>query len=502
MNELLAEFLRGYTATNQWSAILPEIMLALLALSLLGVEMILPKGARSLIPRFAMWGQALILVVFVFAGSTLSDAPEGYFSGMIQQTDVTHLMRGFFLVCSILVCYLGQIYLSKQNLAKTEFYHLVLIIAAAMMLLVQSSNFVMLFVTLETVTVAFYVLVAYCRTSSLSLEAGLKYLVLGAMSSAILLFGIVLLYGIAGNPELVGSSQNSLGYFELGQFIQQNADNLLVKVGALLVIAGISFKIGAVPFQIWVPDVYQGAPTPVTAYLAVASKAAGFIILLVLVTGPFAGLSDFLTPILSVIAAVTILFGNVTAVTQTNVKRLMGLSGIAHAGYILVGVIAAMTIDWAVYAVIFYLATYLLASFAVFGVMAHLAGTADANQSLEDYQDLSRKRPFLSGVLACGLGSLAGIPPLGGFIGKLFLFVAAFQAGLYGLLAVSIIGVVISIYYYFGWIRECYFATPSEAADDAAPTAPFLTADRIMLSSLVVGTLLLGLVPAVFPIIP
>lgn len=502
MNELLAEFLRDFTANNEWAAIMPEIMLAILALSLLGAEMVLPKNSRVLIPWLAIGLQALVLVLFpMIAGPVISADAQTCFNGMITQTDVTQIMRGFFLVSSILVCYLGQVYLSKQNLAKTEFYTLVIIISAAMMLLVQSSNFVMLFVALETVTVAFYVLVAYCRNNSLSLEAGLKYLVMGAMSSAILLFGIVLLYGVAGNPELVGHTKDALTYGELTGFISENSDNLLVKVGALLVIAGICFKIGAVPFQIWVPDVYQGAPTPVTAYLAVASKAAGFMVLLALVTGPFAGLTDMLVPVLSVIAAVTILFGNITAVTQRNVKRLMGLSGIAHAGYILVGVVAATTVDWAVYAVIFYLVTYLLASFAVFGVMTHMANTADANQELDDYENFSRKRPFLSGILACGLGSLAGIPPLGGFIGKLFLFVAAFQAELYVLLGISVVGVVISIYYYFGWVRECYFATPSDEEEEAV-TAPFLAGDRMILGALIVGTLLLGIVPAIFPIIP
>ncbi len=499
MNELLAEFLRGYTANNDWAAIMPEIMLAVLALGLLCAEMVLPKKSHGLIPRIALWGQVAVLVVAMTAGGCHLE-PQSYFSGMIYQTDVTQIMRGFFLVSSILVCYLGQIYLSKQNLAKTEFYHLAIIISAAMMLLVQSANFVMLFVALETVTVAFYVMVAYCRTSSFSLEAGLKYLILGALSSSILLFGIVLLYGVAGNPQLVGSSQDSLSYSELTNFIILNSDNLIVKIGALLVVAGLCFKIGAVPFQIWVPDVYQGAPTPVTAYLAVASKAAGFIVLLQLLTGPFIGLSGLLVPVLSFIAAATILFGNFAAVTQRNVKRLMGLSGIAHAGYLLVGVIAALYVPWAKFAVIFYLVTYLLASFAVFGVMAHFAGSDDANQELDDYENFSRKHPYLSGVLACGLGSLAGIPPLGGFIGKLFLFVAAFQAGLYGLLGVSVLGVVISIYYYFGWIRECYFAAPSDEIVQEVK-APFGVSDRVLLGALVVATVVLGVLPAAFPVI-
>ena len=500
MNEILIQFLRGFTETNEWAAILPEIMLGILALGLLGAEMALPKGKQSLIPRIAIWGQVIILIVaFGFAGWTQVGGGE-YFGGLIFQDDVTRIMRGFFLISSIVVCYLGQIYLGKQTLPKTEFYALVLIISGAMMLLVQSSNFLMLFVALETVTVAFYVLVAYCRTSRFSLESGLKYLIMGALSSGILLFGIVLLYGIAGTPEMVGASRDSLNYVNLTNFIILNGDNLIVRVGALLVVAGICFKIGAVPFQIWVPDVYQGAPTPVTAYLAVASKAAGFIVLLQLVRGPFIGLNEMIVPVLAVIAGATILFGNIAAVTQRNVKRLMGLSGIAHAGYMLVGVIASIYVSWAVYAVIFYLVTYLLASFAVFGVMALAAGADDADQELEYYENFARKRPFLGGVLVCGLGSLAGIPPLGGFIGKLFLFVAAFQAGLYGLLGISVLGVVISIYYYFGWIRECYFTSQStEVVQDSAGNAT--PADRFLLGAMVVATVVIGLLPAALPII-
>lgn len=505
MNELLVEFLRGYAATNDWAVIMPEIMLAVLALGLLVAEMFLPKEKQGLIARIAIWGQVLI-GVYAFSGISDCFMQDGtFFSGMIVQSDVTQIMRAFFLLSSILVCYLGQIYLSKQSLAKVEFYHLVILISAAMMLLVQSAHFVMLFVALETVTVSFYVLVAYCRNSSFSLEAGLKYLILGALSSSILLFGIVLLYGVAGNPELPGHSADSLSYKNLQGFIalnQLSGGNLIVNVGALLVIAGVCFKIGAVPFQIWVPDVYQGAPTPVTAYLAIASKAAGFIVLLTLVQGPFAGLNELLVPVLSFIAAATILFGNIAAVTQRNVKRLMGLSGIAHAGYLLLGVVAVMRgVDWAVYAVIFYLVTYQLASFAVFGVMSVTAGSDDANQELDHYANYWRKRPFLSGVLAVGLGSLAGIPPLGGFIGKLFIFVAAYQAGLYGLLGISLLGVAISIYYYFGWIRECYFSLPStEVMDDTCGQST--SGDRFLFGTLVLGTVLLGVLPAVLPIIP
>ena len=501
MNEALVKSLSDLASTNNWFAILPEILLALLALSLLGAEMVLPPHKRQRrIAAIAIWGQIIILVALLLECVCFSFEGTYLFSGMIMQTDITHLMRGFFLICSILVCYMGKSYLDSRKLPKTEFFHLVIIIAAAMMLLVQSANFVMLFVALETVTVAFYVLVAYCRTNPLSLEAGLKYLILGAFSSAILLFGIVLLYGIAGNPMYSISTGNALGFSELTTFISVHEGSLIIRVGAVLVVAGLCFKIAAVPFQIWVPDVYQGAPTPVTAYLTVASKAAGFVVLLQLLKGPFSGLGTFLEPLLTVIAIATILFGNIAAVTQCNVKRLLGLSGIAHAGYLLVGVIAATKVPWASYAVIFYFATYLLASFTVFGVIQQIAGSNDSGPEQEDLENLSRKRPFQSAVLTIGLGSLAGIPPLGGFIGKLFIFIAAYQAGLFALLGVALCGVVISIYYYFDLIRVMYFSpAPEDTAGDGLKPA---LADRFVFGALATAIVVVGLFPAVLPIVP
>ena len=499
MNDLLINFLRGFTNSNDWSALLPEVLLALLALVILVADIVLPKGKYNWIYWVSIVGQLAILVLIgsTFAIVTQPDS-NFLFGGLIEQTSSSQWMRGFFSLSALFITYIGRIYLSKHTLAHTEFYHLVLIVAAGMMLLVQSSHFIMLFVALETVTVAFYVLVAYGRTSSLSLEAGLKYLILGAMSSALLLFGIVLLYGVAGNPLLSGAAGDSLNYNQLSTFIELNASNLLVQLGALLVLAGLFFKIGAFPFQIWVPDVYQGSPTPVTAYLAVASKAAGFSVILVLVNGPFLPLSEILIPVLSVIAGATILFGNIAATSQRNVKRLMGLSGIAHAGYLLVGVVASLVVPWAYYAVLFYLFNYLFASFAVFGVMTITADCRDANQELDDYRDLGRTQPFLGGVLAFGLGSLAGIPPLGGFIAKLFLLFAAFQAGLYTLLFISICGVVISIYYYFIWIREVFFSV--ESGDQNNPTVEFSTADSVVLAIVVIAIVLVGVYPGVLPL--
>ncbi len=498
------EAFQKIAASNLWGNLLPEIYLVALCLLLLVFEMVFRRQDLLLLFRVALWGQVLLLVLMglsYFGG--FPSGREELFGGLLVQTPLTETMRLFFLFGSLLVSYLGTRFLRARNLARTEFFAITLLVTAALMLLVQSNQFVLLFVALETVTVGFYVLVAYARTSGYSLEAGLKYLIMGALSSGLLLFGIVLLYGVAGSPDLAGAVGDPLHFPSLAQFIAAHPDNTLVLAGSLLVLSGIAFKVGAVPFQIWIPDVYQGAPTPVSAFLAVSSKAAGIIVLLTLVTGPFAALSGWTIPLISTVAVLTILYGNLTALPQRNVKRIMGLSGIAHAGYLLMGVVAAMTVDWAVGAIVFYLFTYLLASFGVFGVMALLSEGQDADQELDHYEDLAKRQPLLAAALTVGLASLAGIPPLGGFIGKLVLFIAAFQAGLYTLLAFSVVGVVLSIYYYFGWVREAVFRVwrSAEGAGSATPALPeprSLTGlDRTALVGLSVLTLILGVAPFV-----
>ena len=434
--------LNQFAADNTWIVIWPEIILAVTALGLLVLEILLPKVKDKVIPFTAQAVQIL-----VFAGIVISLSWKGMeagnktaFSGLITLSSIGNLYRLFFILCSILVCHMATGFLHKQNLAKVEFYTLILIATAGLMLLVQSTHFIMFFVSLETVTICFYVLISYLRKSSHSLEAGLKYLIMGSLSSALLVFGIVLLYGGGGMSGILGPTVvDPLSFSELAVVIVNNPENLFLMTGAFLVLAGICFKIGAFPFQIWIPDVYQGAPTPITALLAVASKAGGFFVLLNLVKpgGPFNGLNEFLVPLLTVIAVLTILFGNLSGLTQKNLKRLMGASGIAHAGYLLVGVIAAFQMNWAANVILFYLFTYLLASFAVFQVMNLVSGQKDSQQRMIDYEELARERPFLAVVLVIGLGSLAGVPPLAGFMGKLLLFILAYKAGFLGLLIIS-----------------------------------------------------------------
>ena len=490
------ELLQAAADSNQWRAIFPEVALGCLALALLALEIMLPKSQHKVIPGVAIVGQlALLIGLLVNFNSPYFGTDT--FNGLISHTRDGQFMRVFFLASSLLVSLLATVSLAKQKMPRMEFYAITLVISGAMMLLAQSNHFEMLFVALETVTVGFYILVSYFRANPLSLEAGLKYLIMGALSSGLLLFGIVLLYGVAGNPLLPGHVANGMSFPALQNFLAANPDNFLASLGILLVLSGVAFKIGGFPFQIWVPDVYQGAPTPVTAFLAVASKAAGFAILLTLVTTAFAPYASLTIPVLTVMAGATLIFGNIAALTQHNVKRLIGLSGVSHAGFLLMGVVAAMTVPATTGAVYFYLFVYLIASFAVFGVMAHVAGDNDAEQELDHYSGLAKQHPFLGLVLAIGLGSLAGIPPLAGFMGKLFVFIDAFKAELYPLLAIAVIGVVTSIYYYFGWIKSAFFDTwRAPLLEGEADDRPAVTAVRwplgFALSILAISTIVLG----------
>jgi NADH-quinone oxidoreductase subunit N len=483
-------------ADNLWLAIWPELALGCLALLLLVLEMLLPRRHHAIIGDVASAGilGTLVGLLLNWHSATLGTAT---FSGLLQHTQGGQVMRAFFLLSALLVCLLARVSLAKQIMPRVEFYHVMLVVTGAMMLLAQSTNFVMLFVALETLTIGLYILVGYFRTSTASLEAGLKYLMMGALSSALLLFGIVLLYGIAGNPTLPAHTAQAMNYDDLARFLAANPHDFVASLGIVLVLAGVAFKIGAFPFQIWVPDVYQGAPTPVTAFLAVASKAAGFAVLLGLCgpRGAFISYNWLIGPVLTLMAVTTIIFGNIAALTQHNVKRLIGLSGVSHAGFLLIGVIAAHDTPLAVGAVYFYLFAYLIASFAVFGVMVHVAGVDDSDQDLDHYAGLGKESPFLATVLAVGLGSLAGIPPLVGFMGKLLIFIAAFQAGHGTTLAVAIVGVVLSIYYYFGWIKAAFFETWTSPADSSVlrpARTPVGLFTGVALGTLALGSIALG----------
>lgn len=257
------EQLKAAAADNTWATIAPELSLGVLALFLLVLEMVLPRRKHTLIPTVAILGQ-LGLLVGLFLNFSPAYLGQTTFNGLLRHSETGQFLRAFFLGSSVLVSLLGVVALARQKMPRIEFFHITIVVTAAMMLLAQSAHFVLLFVALETVTVGFYILVSYTRTNPLSLEAGLKYLVMGALSSALLLFGIVLLYGAVGNPTALGASANPMSYEAVRTFLSLNpaSDNVLAALGVVLVLAGVAFKIGAVPFQIWIPDVYQARPPP------------------------------------------------------------------------------------------------------------------------------------------------------------------------------------------------------------------------------------------------
>jgi NADH-quinone oxidoreductase subunit N len=471
-----------FSQESYWGQIWPEIALVLGAMAILLFDLFRPGNSEkksNITGSFAVFFQCALLVYHLFDYLLINHTfDRSSFEGMLSHGFQGDLKRTFFLMSSVCVSVLGNRYLGGKNLGHGEFHHLTMIATAGLMLLCQSSNFIILFVALETVALAFYPLVAYDRNSAKSLEAGIKYLVFGALSSALLLLGIVLIYGVGANPVAWGAIPIEQSHLDVLSFeyvrllLEVNADNILLRSGVLLVISGLAFKVGAAPFQIWVPDVYHGSPIPITAFLAVSSKAAGFFLLLNLVNGPFEYMNEFLLPLLGFVATFTILFGNLAACAQKKLKRVLGLSGVAHAGYLLVAVMASMHFpgdsDPAVWVVYSYLFVYQFASFIVFGVMNMASLKDDTEHEFENYEGLLKKCPWLAICLVAGIASLAGIPPFAGFIAKLTLFSVAFKAKLYVSLVAMVIGVVISIYYYFGWIRAICFE-PRPRLDDEEP---------------------------------
>jgi len=353
-----------------------------------------------------------------------------------------------------------------------EFFTLPLFTCAGLMWMASAVDFVLIFVSLELVTISFYVLVAFTRNPA-SLEAGVKYLVLSALATGFLVYGITWIFGATGETNLQKIT---------AVFSRPGLEHNAALFGGVLVIVALGFKIAAVPFHIWVADVYQGAPTPVTAYLSVGSKAAGFIVLL-RVLEPFLILPQMRT-LLVAIAVLTLIYGNLAALPQTNVKRLLAYSSIAHAGYLLVAIVS-----FSGRAVAFYLVAYLLMTLLSFAVLV-LVSQRGGDQ-LESFAGLSQRSPFLAFAMLVAMASLAGVPFTAGFLGKFLVFDAAVAAHHFGLVAVAVITVGAGFYYYFKVVRAIYWDPPPSSADKIVVSP--LT--RIAIVAMIAGTFVLGVYP-------
>jgi NADH-quinone oxidoreductase subunit N len=353
-----------------------------------------------------------------------------------------------------------------------EFFAVPIFTCAGLMYLVSAIDFVFIFVTLELVTISFYVLVSFTRRNPVTLEAGTKYLVLSALSTAFLVYGIAWIFGVTGQTNL----------YRLTEALANPAtDRGAALLGMVFVLVALGFKIAAVPFQIWVPDVYQGAPTPVTAYLSVASKAAGFVVLLRVLV-PFLTLPQT-QRLLVLIALLTLIYGNLAALPQANLKRLLAYSSIAHAGYLLIGVVC-----FDVRAVTFYLAAYLLMTLLSFAVLIIVA--QQTGEEISDFDGLAKRSPFLAFAMLIGMVSLAGVPFTAGFLGKFYIFYAAVSQGQITLVIAGILTVACGFYYYLKVVRAMYWQS-SEKIDKITISG----LSRFAISALMIATIWLGVYP-------
>jgi NADH-quinone oxidoreductase subunit N len=435
----------------------PAIVLAVFAMALLLGEAFFSFSARTT-ARLALVGLAFTGIYTLLIEPT----PLLFWSHLAQWDGAAKFFHLFFIAVTMLVIWMGDELQEQAPQGGGEFVVLPLFTTVGLMLLAVTNDFMLLFVALELVTISFYILVAYQRRSAASLEAGIKYLILGALSSAFLVMGIAYIFG------LTASTRFDEIVFKMHEEVHPG-----VAFGLLLVLVGVGFKIAMVPFHIWAPDVYEGAPSSITAFLSVGSKAGGMIILLRIVLSVF-GLNEGVriwVPVLSVCAILSLVLGNLAAIPQRNLKRMLGYSSIGHSGFILVAVIGAAAVlpgkphvslaDAATgqIAVSVYLVTYLFATFAAFIVLTVL-GRRLAGLEIHHLAGLSRRSPLLAAALALSLISLAGVPPLSGFIAKLMVVEVAWNRHLYGLLGVTLFAAVAALYYYLGPIKAMYWSEP------------------------------------------
>lgn len=459
-----------------------EIAVVLVGLAVLVADLWTPTPFKHRLGygAAAALGAILLLSFSEFLGAGTESTA---FRGMFVQDGLSLFFKRFFLVATIMILILSVDYENRLPGGAGEYYAILLFALAGMMLAASVNDFAFLFVALELMTVTFYVLSSFQRGRLISLEAGVKYLILGALASAFLVYGIALVYGVSGTMNFTGLAEVSSGI----------ADNRLFQVGLLLVVSGLLFKIAAFPFHLWAPDVYQGSPTPSTAFQAVGSKAAGFVLLLRLLYTAVPDIAPMGARLAIGIAVVTILYGSLCAIPQRNLKRLLGYSSISNAGFLLLG-IAAMTREGQS-AILFYLAAYLFAVLAAFLVICLVTHEND-DADIAALAGLSQRAPLLAFTLTLSMASLAGIPPLAGFVGKFLLLKAVVeQAGVdpayWLLLFVAIIGVVISLYYYFGVVRAMYWGTTPALTNPVPISRPMRGAMYVC----VAGMLYLGLIP-------
>ncbi|MFC1989240.1 NADH-quinone oxidoreductase subunit N [Chloroflexota bacterium] len=464
---------------------IPELILAAFAIAIILLDLFVQrKGVLAVVSLAGL---------VISAGFTIAmwgGSPQAIFNNMLAVDNFALFFKLLFLVIATLVILATTDYASKLARFQGEYYALVLISALGMMLMAATTELISIYIALELTSISLYALVGFLKDSK-STEASLKYLLLGALASAVLLYGMALVFGVTGKTQL-----GEIAQIVQAMSLQNTFDNPALILGIVLLVAGFGFKIAAVPFHMWVPDVYEGAPTPITAYLSVGSKAAGFAVILRVFYSAF-GLPEWLSLnwglVFAVLAAIGMTLGNVVALPQTNIKRMLGYSSIAQAGYLMVG-LAAMGASPSAdvlgrSGILFFLAGYTVANLGAFTAIIAISSKLDSDL-IQDYSGMIKRAPLLALALTLCLISLIGMPPAAGFMAKFYIFSGAVQHGLLWLVIIAVLNSVISAYYYLRVVKVMWFGEP--ASEEKVPSSGAL---RLALSLSCLGVLLLGIVP-------
>lgn len=449
-----------------------------LAVVLASLVALIAEGAKknaSLSYTITLLGLAAALVLTVAA---FGPERKSFFA-MVQTGGYANFFSLIFLSSAFFTTVLSRQYLEQLGNHRGEFYLLILYATAGMILMASALDLIIIFLGVELMSIPLYVLAGFMRTKPIANESALKYFLLGAFATGFLLYGIALIYGTAGTTNLE----------EIGKQFPALTENTVFLIGVAMLMVAFSFKVAAVPFHMWAPDVYQGAPTTVTAFMSTGAKAAAFAAFVSVFIRTFEFSGARVNEALAYVSAASMILGNVVAIAQTNLKRLLAYSSIAHAGYMLAGVAAAN--DDGQTGILFYLAAYTVMNLGAFGVISLMEREGDKNLTFDDYAGLSTHRPLVAALMAVFMFSLAGVPPFAGFFGKYYVFLAAVKADMTWLAVVGVLTSVVSVYYYLRLVVFMYFRD-GEADLPIQPTKTALTA----LSLAALAALQLGIYPS------
>ncbi len=432
-------------------AALPEIVLAISAMALLMLGVFLKGGENFVAVRYGAMAALLLTAVLVAFGS--GDGRQLAFGGAFVVDDFGRAMKFLVLAGTDIALAMSGRFLARHGMLKFEYVVLLLLAAIGMMLMISANDLISLYMGLELQSLALYVVAAIDRDSTKSSEAGLKYFVLGALSSGMLLYGSSLVYGFTGATQFAA----------IAAALSSHGSGLGITFGLVFIIAGLAFKVSAVPFHMWTPDVYEGAPTPVTAFFAAAPKVAAMALFTRTMVGPFSAVAFDWQQIVMFVSVASMVLGAFAAIGQTNIKRLLAYSSISHMGYALVGL--ASNSQEGVRGIVVYMLIYMVTTVGAFACVIAMRRNGRQVEDIADLSGLARTNKALAFVFAMLMLSLAGIPPLAGFFGKLFVFMAAVKAGLFVLAVIGVVASVVGAYYYLRIVKIIYFDEPAPAFD-------------------------------------